>query len=113
KNESGRTPLMSACGQGQTGAAKLLLEHKADINRRDKQGWTALIEAAYLAQVGCARFLLAHGADASIKATLEGYEGKTAADIAQDSGYVEIHDLCKPAENLPRLEALGVAASDE
>jgi hypothetical protein len=42
----GATPLMTAAENGKTEAVRLLLEHHADLHRKDRQGRTALDRAA-------------------------------------------------------------------
>src|SRR5437763_1008901 len=42
KNGKGRTGLSSAAETGNEAVVRLLLEHKADVNAQDDDGWTAL-----------------------------------------------------------------------
>ena len=46
-NAKNQTALFSAAYSGFLEGAKLLWEHKADVDMQDKMGWTALMMAAY------------------------------------------------------------------
>ncbi len=63
--------LLAAEQQGNTHATvelrKYLVNHGADVNYQDAQGWTPLIYAAYQGIVELAAFLLDHGADINAK----------------------------------------------
>jgi len=59
-NCDGDTPLMDAVQYGNDAVIKALLEGKADVTRRDKDGWTALYWAR---SVHAADLLVRHGAD--------------------------------------------------
>lgn len=63
------------------GAAKVLIDNGADLNRQDAEGHTALILAARNGCPGIARLLLARGADDQIADK----SGKTALAWAQES----------------------------
>ena len=87
-SESGNTPLLSAIDKrnsalvkvlldrgaavaglseaiqnGETGIVRLLVQHGADVNARDKKGSTPLIEAVRMENPDIVRFLLESGAD--------------------------------------------------
>jgi ankyrin repeat protein len=59
----GSTPLIFASMNGQFAIARLLLNHAADINCKDKENWTPLIWASWQDNLAIARLLLEYGAD--------------------------------------------------
>lgn len=71
------------------GAAKVLVEHGADLNRRDGEGHTALILAARNGCPGIVRLLLERGADDLIVDK----GGYTALAWARETGEEEAADL--------------------
>lgn len=76
------------------GAAKVLIEHGADLNRQTAEGYTALILAARNGCPGIARLLLERGADDRIADK----SGKTALTWAQEAeGGGEVADLLAAA----------------
>ena len=62
RDESGRTPLMSACRSGHETCARLLIQAGADINATVDEGETALTLAVQEGHAGCVRLLRAAGA---------------------------------------------------
>jgi ankyrin repeat protein len=72
----GATPLMYAAGIGSVDAMKVLLDHKADVNRANSSGATALMWAG--GNLDKVRLLLSRGANA--KAASQ--RGRTALYIA-------------------------------
>ena len=73
------TPLMVAAAFGRVEAAKALIEAKADLNLKNKDGNTALSVAAFLCHPEIVEALLKAGADKAIKNNT----GTTALDGAQ------------------------------
>jgi ankyrin repeat protein len=57
------TPLLLASGCGYAEVTRALLEHRADSEARDKNGWSPLERASAEGHVGIARVLLEPGAD--------------------------------------------------
>jgi len=85
-DESGRTALMLAAGQGDRGLLSALLEAGADINHRNGRGGTALMYATLRHQDGAVRQLLSAGADPNAA----GSNGWSALMIAAAKGYRDI-----------------------
>lgn len=75
----GIDPLGWAALNGQTAAAKLLLEKGANIHNRHRDGSTALHGAAFLGRIDTVKLLLEKGADSSIRKP----DGVTPLDAAQ------------------------------
>ena len=103
-DETGSTALMRAAHRGYEKTAKLLLEHGADVNAKDKDGATALMLATSHGHENTARLLLEHGADVNAKNTnkVETYTdrqgvvyevGSSALMIAAKGGRNEIAKL--------------------
>jgi hypothetical protein len=63
KDEDGDTTLYHACWSGQTECARLLIDHKADVNARDLDGWSALGGAVVSDHLSCVELLVQNGAD--------------------------------------------------
>eukprot|EP01032_Pedospumella_encystans_P009143 gene9143-10790_t len=77
-NANGESPLLQAAYKGHIKAVQLLVEKKADLEIKEKDGWTALHWAAYKGHVAVLKCLLEAGADTTIKKN----NGSTAQDIA-------------------------------
>ena len=73
------TLLITTAAFGQAGAAKALIEAKADLNLQNKDGSTALHTAAFMCHPEIVEALLKAGADKAIKTNT----GATALDGAQ------------------------------
>ena len=81
-NENGRTPLFVACFKGHVGAARLLLDKGADVNRAVKN-WTPLYVACLAGHVDVAQLLLERSAE--IDRADE--DGETPLDVAKSQGH--------------------------
>lgn len=80
------TPLIAACWKGHTEILALLVEHGADVNAKNNDGWTALMLASQNGHVDVVNCLLSHGADVNAK----NERGATALMAASQNGHVEV-----------------------
>jgi hypothetical protein len=60
---AGRIALFEACDKGHTECAQLLINHKADLNAKDRFGNSALHVAAMYGRLSCVKLLVQNGAD--------------------------------------------------
>eukprot|EP00794_Sanderia_malayensis_P015808 gene15808-17402_t len=58
-----KTPLMTACLEGNLEMVKFLVEQNADINAKDNFKWTPLHFAAHMGQLDVVRYLVDNGAE--------------------------------------------------
>ena len=87
EDKGGYASLMLAASRGHGELVKLLLDQGAHLDHQERSGnWTALIWAAKEGQTTTVSILLARGADPA----LQGRDGRTAVDWAQDNGHHEI-----------------------
>jgi hypothetical protein len=75
--------------EGHVDVVRLLLEHRADPNAKDKFGWTPLHLAASGGHVNVVRLLLERGADPTVKDR----SGDTPLDLARRRGHREVVSL--------------------
>ena len=91
----GGTALTIATEHGHAEIVKLLLEAKADVNKKSNDDYTAITLASLLGHAEIVKLLLEAGADVNAMARVyanvsaEGNNGKTALMIASEEGYVE------------------------
>lgn len=78
-------PLWKAVESGSLDIVRLLVEHGADINYKDKAGATILIHASMFGSKSVLEYLLQKGADVNARDS----EGKTALITAAGSGYTD------------------------
>ncbi|MBE7504257.1 MAG: acyltransferase family protein [Verrucomicrobiales bacterium] len=76
--EWGSPPLVVAAFLGRFEAARVLIEHGADLSARARDGATALHAAAFLGRAEVVRLLVQHGADLEAR----NQRGETPADVA-------------------------------
>jgi ankyrin repeat protein len=87
------SPLHSALANPNNAAiAQLLIEHGADVNARQAQGYTPLHYAATYGLESIIRSLLQRSADKTIRNA----DGKTAFDLAVEKGHTAVAELLKP-----------------
>ena len=80
-NADGQTALMLAARAGALDVARLLLEHGADVNRRELwRGQTALMWAADEAQTELTRLLIEHGADVDARSQVNDWPRNVTAE---------------------------------
>jgi ankyrin repeat protein len=79
--EYGGTILHEAAAASDTLLITLMIEHGADIDARDREGWTPLMLSADSCCPEAAELLLGHGAGIGIV----NKEGRSALDIAKES----------------------------
>ncbi|XP_068382257.1 protein phosphatase 1 regulatory subunit 16A isoform X2 [Eschrichtius robustus] len=78
--DHGATLLHIAAANGFGKAAALLLEHRASLSTKDRDGWEPLHAAAYWGQVHLVELLVAHGADLNGKSLMD----ETPLDVCGD-----------------------------
>jgi ankyrin repeat protein len=83
----GSTALLFAASSGSVDAAKILIDHGADVNDTAADGNSALVVAAFAGHGGVARLLLERGADAN--AAGAGYGALHAAVLRGDAATVK------------------------
>ena len=86
KNEMANCPLHSAAAGRHFAVCELLISDGADVNATQHGGYTALMAAGQHGDRGLAELLIKRGASRAPKTD----QGKTAADIAADSGHEEL-----------------------
>jgi len=85
------TALMLASGYGNVHILTALLEHGADVNLIDDDGYTALMYASQEGHFDAMRALLTYGADLNSQARNK----LTAFDLADKGGYKEAADMLR------------------
>jgi ankyrin repeat protein len=63
KGVYGWSTLYRVCCQGHKECARLLIDHKANVNAEDEGGSSALYRAVRMQNMGCAKLLVQNGAD--------------------------------------------------
>ncbi len=94
------TPLMVAAVYGETDAAKLLIDHKAKLDLKNKDGATALHIASFFAHPRTAKLLVDRGADTTIKTN----NGDTALQTVSGEWNDDLEGLYKFFGELLQME---------
>jgi ankyrin repeat protein len=90
KDQIGMTPFLHACSQnGNIHCLKCLVDHGADIDECDNDGFTSLMWACLRGHMNAVKFLLDNGAD---KTKVNKYS-ETAYDLISQSNYKSILEL--------------------
>ncbi|RRQ22886.1 hypothetical protein D6C00_13750 [Thiohalobacter thiocyanaticus] len=92
---AGWFPLMWASFNGFDEFVMLLIEHGADVNKRNAHNETAMLHAAFEGRDDTVRILLDHGADH----TVENDKGFTAMKAAKNKGFYRIVEMISEQEN--------------
>ena len=88
---NGMIPLIAAV-EGETECLAKLLEHRSDVNVKDKKGVTALMTAARYGDVDCVQMLLEYGADKEMRDV----RGMSALEYAKEADAESIVELLDP-----------------
>jgi ankyrin repeat protein len=96
----GLTPLIYAAREDCIECARVLLEHRADVNQRSHYGWTPLLVATQNRHYRLAQYLLEHGANPNIKNN----GGWSPLYIATDNRNIESGDYPVRAPDIDHLE---------
>jgi ankyrin repeat protein len=99
RDRYGQTALMLAAHGGYRKTVEALIAHRADLNVTAKFGLSALMLALVAGHADVAHLLAKSGADLSLRATGEGFAGKTAYDMAIERGMLELSEELKPTLN--------------
>ena len=102
RDDSGRTPLITAALYGATECVRLLLarggKEKLELDAQDDAEWTGLYWAAYSSNREAIELLLEAGADPAIR----NEDGKTALDVAREKGHQPCIALLQAAVAQPQ-----------
>jgi ankyrin repeat protein len=91
----GQTPLHVACGRGFADIVKVLIQHKANVNAVDRDGWTPLHNACYKGYPAVVSVLLGHQAKRDILIS----NRHSAFSLAENKGY---HDILHLFRTVPQ-----------
>ena len=86
QDEYGKTPLMVAAENGNTGIARLLIDKGANLNARSNYGDTPLTWSAYKGHVDTVKLLVERGADSNIASN----EGNSPLLLASMGGHIQV-----------------------
>jgi hypothetical protein len=86
KDGVGARALGLACYSGHTECARLLIDHKADVNAKDFDGFSALNDAASGGHLSCVKLLVQNGADVNCQTD----DGDTPLMDSAQYGYLTV-----------------------
>lgn len=93
RDQYGQTALMLAARHGRAEVVRLLLEYDADLDVIAKHGLSALMLAVVNRHLDVAKQLIDAGANIQLRGSgAPGFTGKTARELAEQSGLVELAD---------------------
>lgn len=105
----GAPPLALAALSNKPECVAVLIEHKADVEEKDKTGSTALMWAAKSGRLACATLLLEHGANANARNNV----GSTPLIWAATYGRMDcVRLLLENGANKAATTSLGISARD-
>lgn len=107
-SKTGATALHVAAAKGYTKVLSLLLAGRADVDRKDNDGWTPLHAACYWGKKEAAQMLIASLADMDI----QNYSNQTAIDIAPKDMIPWLEDLKKSSKRTKRRPISQIRISD-
>lgn len=94
RDRYGQTALMLAARHGRAEVVRLLLEYKAEMDVTAKYGLSALMLAVVNRHIEVAKQLVDAGANTQLRGSgAPGFAGKTARELAEQSGLVELADF--------------------
>lgn len=102
----GQTALMWAVSQKHLKVARTLIEHKADVHARSKNGFTPLLFAARQGDLEIARLLLANGSDVKEAAS----DGSSALVVATVRGHAAVAKFLLDQSADPNADGSGYTA---
>lgn len=83
------------------------MEHGADVNRGDNEGWTSLHATASCGFQSIAKYLIEHGADVAAVNN----DGELALDIAEEQTMEDLlqKEIHEKGEYLKRINIMGIS----
>ena len=71
KNKYINTPLHRAVFDGHLDVYKLLIQHGADVNTKNEDGWTPLYWAVFEGYLEICKVLIEHGSDVNVRMIMD------------------------------------------
>ena len=102
----GQKALMWALSEGHLDAARVLLDHGADVHSRSKSGYTPLLFAVRQNDLDAVRLLLARGANVNDRAE----DGSTPLVVATTVGYLDMGEFLLTLGADPNADGTGFTA---
>ncbi|KAL3096696.1 hypothetical protein niasHT_025124 [Heterodera trifolii] len=99
----GSTALIGASSEGRLNVVIYLIDHGAQVQHADVEGYNSLMHAVKNGKTEVARHLLTNGGAASTDQL--GNDGKRARDLAEEGGLAEMMDIFRTTTAAERTEA--------